>query len=157
MQQHAALNDDEGLIQSVPPSPGAPKRDLEAVSSRFGIRLDAPFLEFLKEANGWPWFLYDLRIVSARELLSERFVQDARDLIFVEQDLIEDALGVNAIDCLPIGISESSTDCILLLLDGSGRPGEVIWEDNGEIYARHKDFEEFFRWMTRYQAGEVKL
>jgi len=144
VQQYAALNDSEGLIQPVPPPPGALERDLEAVASKFGIQLDAPFLEFLRKANGWQRFLYDLRIFSARELLSDHIVQDARDLIFVEQDLIEVALDVDAIDCLPIGISESSTDCILLLLDGSGRPGEVIWEDNGEIYARHKTLTSFF-------------
>lgn len=157
VQQHAARNDDEGLIRSVPAPPGASEEDLEAVGSKFGIRLDAPFMEFLKTANGWQQFFYDLRIVGTRELLSDPFVRDALDLVFVERDLIEAALDVDVAECLPVGISENSTDCVLLLLDGSGRPGEVVWEDSGEIYVKCKDFEEFFRWMTLYQAGKVKL
>ncbi|WP_176884362.1 SMI1/KNR4 family protein [Nocardioides sp. YR527] len=159
VQQHAARHDGEGLIRPVPAQPGASEEVLAEVERVLGQSLDTSFRAFLHAADGWENFFYSLRIFSTQFFKTESSTQEILDLIFVERDLIEDAIGVRMSECLPIGMNEYGTDSILLMLDTSDSysPGAVIWHDNGQIYVRCEDFEEFFTWMTRFQAGEIDL
>ena len=157
VQQRAAQRSIENFVTPVLAPPGATEDDLAEVERALGRPLDTSFRDFLHAADGWENFLYDLRIFSTQFFMSESSIQEVLDLIFVERDLIEAAIGVRMYDCLPIGMNEYGTDSILLMLDTSDSPGEVIWQDNGEIYVRCHDFEEFFTWMTRFQAGEIDL
>jgi hypothetical protein len=148
----AAEADEEGLIQAVPPPPGAAEEELVAAEEALGFPLDANFRGFLEAADGWERFFYGYRVFGTQDFVSGGSIQAVRDLLAVASDVVEPAVGSKLTDLLPIGAHEYSTGTFLLMLEASGRAGEVVWEESGEIHVRCRNFEEFFRWMMEYQT-----
>lgn len=141
--------DTAGLWEYHLPRVAATQKELGVVEAALGFPLDPMYRAFLAHADGWPDFYQSADLFGSRELLGDRLMGQAIELISVVDSAVWRELDATSSDVLPIALAKYDKDVFLLVRPPHRSSGQVIWLA-GTVVERFPNFDEFFLSMVDY-------
>jgi hypothetical protein len=125
--------------------------ELAAYEQQIGHALPAAYREFLRHADGWPSFYFDMDLFGLPELRdgAGNAGLAARLLDEYDREGVLGDIGLSTADVTPIGAGAGMRDLLLLVRSGDDNAGQVSWLD-GEEVDRYADVAEYLDSMIEY-------
>lgn len=128
---------------------------ISKVETMLQIKLDQVHKDFLQHSDGWVRFSADIDLFSVQDFQGSNKFKSAEEGIKL---LSHSALGKYTSrrnDFLPIGMSSTSSDLLLMMKDKTGRlQPEVIWFAN-ELIEEFDTFEQMFVSFKEYTRKAI--
>ena len=157
VKQRLAAVDREGLWRHYTPEPAATTQQVAEAESALGHSLDSEYRAFLLHANGWRGFLQGVDLFGTTDLLRSPKRSFAEELL-ADLEEARELTGFSTKELLPIGVSQTEIDLLVLTRPSSEHPGLVLWIAGAPI-ERYPTFVHFFRGMialNRYEADSLE-
>lgn len=120
------------------------ERAFEATLLRFEAEspeaLPPGYRDFLLFADGWEAFYFGMGIFGLPELRGGGNWRAGQELLqtYADEEVLE-SIGIDMSEVLPIAAGQG-LNLIVIYRPGSAAPGQVVWIDCGEEFARFDDF-----------------
>lgn len=121
---------------------------LRAFESEFLETLPPGYRDFLLFADGWEAFYFGMGIFGLPELRGGGNWRPAQELLrtYDDEEVLEN-IGIDMSDVMPIAAGQR-LNLIVVYRAGTATPGQVVWIDSGEEFARFDDFMGCFEFMV---------
>jgi hypothetical protein len=122
--------------------------DLRAFESEFAEALPPGYRDFLLFADGWEAFYFGMAIFGIHELRGGGNWRPAQELLrtYDDEEVLE-SIGIEMDDVMPIAAGQR-LNLIIVYRSGTATPGQVVWIDSGEEFARFDSFKDCFEFMV---------
>ena len=140
-------HDADGALTWRVPKVAAKSEAITAAEHVLGFGFPGDYRDFLRHADGWPWFLNETDLFGTPDFLSGRAAR------FLQRPGLVGAmakLGFQPREYIPIGAGDPEVDQEVFLLVRPGAsilPGGVVWFDPecvDGVLDKYASFEEFF-------------
>ena len=154
VKQKVAEVDVDSLWENTLPGVAATFDHIRTLEAQLGYSLDPQHQEFLLHANGWRAFQQDIDVFGLEDFLGGLRAERASVLVDT-LDPLEPLCGFGKADVLPIAVSSTGIDVMLMTRPHTASPGTVLWLAGGLIDT-FRGFEEWFLAMVDYNRLEFQ-
>lgn len=154
VKQKIAEADVDGLWENTLPEVAASPDQLSALEEALGYTLHPQHREFLSHANGWRALMQRIDVFGTDDFMGGPRAERAVMLVESLHDLKE-LCGFSEREVLPIAVSSSDIDVMVMTRPGTATPGRVIWLAGG-VVDTFAGFDDWFLAMVDYNRQEYQ-